>query len=841
MRVSLKWLREYTPANAPAEEIARRLTMAGIEVAEIYRYGESWENVYVGQVAELRPHPNADRLQLVTVDYGDGRQLTVVTGARNLQVGDKVPLALVGARLIDTHANPPELRELKPVKLRGIVSEGMVCSEKELGLGEGHEGILILDAEAKVGAPLADELGDVILDLDVTPNRVDALSMIGVAREVSALFDLPLRIPSSEHPSGTRAAADLVDVEIVDPELCPRYTAAVIQGVRVGPSPRWLRDRLTAAGLRPINNIVDVTNYVMLEWGQPLHAFDDDKIHGAKIVVRRAGDDERIDLLDGSERGLTSQNLVIADANRPVGVAGVMGGANSEVAEATTNVLIESATFDRVSVRRTARLLRIASDAAYRFERGLPRELPPIALDRAVQLMLDVGGGTAARGIVDEYPVPAERPVIPLTTAEVKRLLGVEVSQPELAALLRRVGCTVEATDGRLEVVPPILRVDLNLPADLVEEVARLIGYDEIPATLPARSPPEPAINETWRWKERLAETLVGMGFDEVMTYPLTSREKLGRLLGASGRTAGPNGFMAPTAVAAARIPTTLAEEVAARFAPVDVAPMEVLNPLSRDYEVLRTSTFGSLLEAVRSNLRVADRDVLLFEIGKLYVPRLRDLPEERRVLTIAASAYRSSPTWGARIENDYFFVKGVAENVFERLGVGERVYRPMRDPRFHPARSAAILLHQDGAEDLVVGVLGEVEPEVRARFDLDQPAFLLALDLERLLPRATTARQARPIPRFPPSLRDVSLVVPTEVTSAEIEELIRETGMPLVKSVELFDIYQGPPIPAGKIDLAYHITYQAPDRTLTGEEVDQAQATIVQALVGRLGAELRA
>lgn len=835
MRVSLKWLREYVPVAVSPDELAQRLTMAGLEVAEIYRYGENWENVYVGQIAEMKPHPNADRLQLVRVTYGAGREITVVTGARNLHVGDKVPLALVGARLVDTHVNPPEVRELKPVKLRGVLSEGMVCSEKELGLGEGHEGIMILDPEATVGSPLADELGDVILDLDVTPNRLDALSMIGVAREVSGLFDLPLRLPESPYASGERAIQDLVAVDIHDPDRCPRYTAAVIEGVAVKPSPKWLRDHLAAAGLRPINNVVDVTNFVMLEWGQPLHAFDYDRLRGHRIVVRRAAEGETITLLDGTERPLSGENLVIADAERPVALAGVMGGANSEVSAETRNVLIESANFDRVSVRRTAQALKLATDAAYRFERGLPRELPPIALERAVQMMLEVAGGAAARGIVDNYPLPKERPVIPLTTAEVTRLLGIEISQPELAALLRRVGCAVTPVDGRLDVVPPILRIDLSIPADLVEEVARLIGYDAIPSTLPGGRPPEPTINDEWRWKETIRETLVGMGFFEVATYPLTSRERLSRL-----RISAAVSESTDDANAAEGYATVLADQIRARFAPTDVEPLEIMNPLSRDSEVLRTSTFGSLLDTLRLNLRVTDRDVLLFEIGKLYLPRSGALPDERRILTVTTGEHRSSPTWGARIDNDYFWLKGVAENVLERLGVGRRVFRPIRHPLFHPARSAAILLRDAADGDLLVGVLGEVEPVVRATFDLDQPAYLLALDLERLLPRATRRRQIVPIQRFPPSTRDIALIVPSEVTSEDIEDLVREAGMPLVKAVDLFDIYQGPPIPAGKINLAYHVTYQAPDRTLTGDEVDAVQARIVRSLLDRFGAELR-
>lgn len=838
MRVSLKWLRSYTPVTVPVDELAHRLTMAGVEVAAVYHIGESWTNVYVGEITAIRPHPNADRLRLVTVNWGNGREITVVTGATNLRVGDKVPLALPGAILLDTHLPTPEPRELKPVQIRGVLSEGMVCSARELGLGEDHTGILILDPDAIPGTPLRDELGDVILDLELTPNRVDLLSMTGVAREVAALLAEPLTIPRAEYAEDGPLAATLIDVRIVDPELCPRYAAAVIQGVNVGPSPKWLRERLAAAGLRPINNVVDVTNYVMLEWGQPLHAFDYDKIRGRQIIVRRAGDGETITLLDGSVRMLTAENLVIADTEGAVAIAGVMGGADSEVTSETTNVLIESASFNPVSVRRTSRALRLRTDAAYRFERGLPRQLPVPALRRAVQLMLDVAGGTAAKGIVDVYPLPADLPEIFLSPAEVKRVLGIDLDLPRIAELLERLGCQVTREDGGLNVTPPMQRTDLNIPADLCEEIARLIGYEEIPSTLPIGRQPEPTINEDWRWFDTIRDTLVGLGLNEVVTYSLTSRERLGRLLGPEGRIAGATGFMAPPLVASGYAEVDLADAVTARFAPLDVEPVEVLNPLSAESECLRTTSFATMLETVRNNLRIADRDVAFFEIGRIYVPRINDLPEERRMLTIATGAYRSGASWGEQVGNDFFWLKALAEAVFNRLGIAERVYRPLTHPIFHPVRAAAILI--PGPREQLIGVLGEVNPDVRTAFDISQPAFLLGIDLDVALRLATRVRTILPIPKYPPVVQDLAVVVKSDVPAAAIEKLIRDVGMPLVKSVELFDIYQGPPIPDGYISLGYHITYQAPDRTLTDAEVAQVHHKIEHALIGELGAELR-
>lgn len=838
MKVSLKWLRSYTPASLPVEELAHRLTMAGTEVTEIYNIGDRWNNVYVGEVTKIERHPNADRLLLVTVNWGDDRDITVVTGAPNLQVGDKVPLALAGAMLLDMHQSPPALRELKPTKLRGILSEGMVCSAKELGLGEDHEGILVLDPDAVPGTPLAEELGDVILDLELTPNRVDLLSVIGVAREVSALLEEPLTIPRAEYAESGPLVGSLVDVRIVDPALCPRYTAAVIRGVTIGQSPKWLRERLTAVGLRPINNVVDVTNYVMLEWGQPLHAFDYDKIRGKQIIVRRAGDGESLTMIDGSRRLLCSENLVIADAEGAMAIAGVMGGADSEVSSTTTNVLIESASFDPVSIRRTSRDLKLRTDAAYRFERGLPRQLPLPALRRAVELMLEVAGGTAAIGLVDAYPLPSEQPEIFFDQAEVRRILGIDLPITRIAELLERAGCHVTREDGGLNVIPPVQRTDLNLPADLCEEVGRLVGYDEIPSTLPIGRAPEPTINEDWRWRDTLRTGLAGLGLSEVVTYSLTSRARLGRLMGREGRLAGASAFMAPPDVASGYGSYELAHEVTARFAPLDVEPVALLNPLSADSECLRTAAFGSLLETLRNNLRVTDVNAGLFEIGRVYIPRVNALPEEREMLTVACGPDRSGSTWGGRLPNDFFWLKGIAEATLDRLGIAERAYKPLTHPIFHPARSAAIIVPEP--DERLIGVLGEVEPDVRSAFDIDQPAFLFALDLEAALPLATRARPVTQVPRFPPVVQDLAVIVESGITSAEIEALARDVGMPLVKSITLFDVYQGPPIPAGQISLGYHITYQAVDRTLTDAEVAAVHGKIEQALVAELGAELR-
>ncbi|MBI3969593.1 MAG: phenylalanine--tRNA ligase subunit beta, partial [Chloroflexi bacterium] len=492
MDVSLKWLKDYVDLTAPADELAHRLTMAGVEVEEIERIGAAWEKVFVGKVVALRPHPNADNLQLVDVDYGEERRATVVTGAKNLEVGNVVPLAQLGARLANYRKPGNPIEELKPRDLRGIVSQGMVCSAVELGLGEESDGIMHLDPSARIGAPLAEELGDVIFHLKVTPNRSDCLAMLGVAREIAAITGRQSRQPDVAVAEPGAPAADAVTVQIGDPELCPRYIAKIIRGVKIGPSPKWLQDRLVAGGMRPINNVVDVTNYVMLELGQPLHAFDYDKIGGRQIVVRRARPGERLTTLDGVDRELTPEMLVIADAAIPVALAGVMGGADSEVSDTTTTVLLESASFHPVSIRRAARELRLPSEASRRFERTVPTENALPAARRAAQLIAELSGGAVAAGEVDAYPRPVERRRARLELAEIRRLLGVDFAPAEVERILGALGFTLRRDGDAYDVEVPPYRVDVSRPADLVEELVRIRGYDVIPETLPTGAMPEP-------------------------------------------------------------------------------------------------------------------------------------------------------------------------------------------------------------------------------------------------------------------------------------------------------------------------------------------------------------
>ncbi len=896
MRVSLNWLKDYVDILIPPDDLARRLTMAGVEVGVMDRLGADWDRdkVFVAQVTALRPHPNADRLQIVDVDYAHG-QTTVVAGAFNMRVGDKVPLALAGASVFDpyTDERPRPRVTIKRTRLRGVESNGMVCSERELGLGEDHEGILILPADAPVGTPLADYLGDVVFGLEIK-GRWDCLGMLNVAQEVAALqrvqlgANVSVRRPSPGYPTAGPHVDDLVTIEIEDPDLCARYTGLVVRGIQIGPSPRWMQERLIAAGMRPISNVVDVTNYVLLEYNQPIHAFDYDKLRDRQgrtpaeggrpvIIVRRARPGETIVSLDGVPRDLTPEMLVIADGVGPVAIAGVMGGLESEVTDATTNVLIESANFNPVSIRRTARALRIPSEAQRRFEKGLPPEQTVAAAQRVAALIRDLAGGEIAPGVADCYPVKPTRAPIPITPAEARRLLGMTFSAQAMTRIFRALEFQVEeqpnppapfpgreggerpSSDRRgaggevtLLVMPRYQRTDVTLPADLVEEVARLAGYDKVPSTMLRGAPPPHEVIPALHWEEVARDVLTGAGFDEVITYSLTNRRALLKLL--------PDEIAAR--VAAGEQPRELqpgpedqadAALVAVHRAlvPLTVPPVRVANPLSAEMDSLRTTAMISLLETLAANLKNLDKDVCIFEVGRIYLPREGDLPLERRVLTAAMGQWRTGRTWGSREEQDFFDLKGAVEALLARMGIRDVTWRPAVHPTFHPGRTAIIEVAgpaakgdrtlQKETDGLPVGILGEVQHEVRAHFDIHERCCLASLDLDQLVALATEARAYRPVSRFPPVVQDIAIVVDEGVPAAGAEAAIRQAGRGLVVAVELFDRYQGPQIAPGKVSLAYHITYQAPDRTLTDDEVARVHARIVQRLAKDLGADLRA
>ncbi len=816
MKVSLKWLGEYVDITLSALELGNKLTIAGLELSAVESVGQAWDNVVVGEVTDLTPHPHADRLTLATVDLGGGG-FTVVCGAPNIRVGQRVPFARVGARLIDGRTG--QTVSLKPARIRGVVSEGMVCSEKELGISDDHESILVLPLDAPVGAPLGDYLGDTILDFDITPNRPDCLSVIGIAREVAALTGAPLRPPSVGYQESEQRIDSLVSVSVSAPDLCPRYCATLILGVKVGSSPGWLQQRLNSYGMRPVNSVVDVTNYVMLEYGQPLHAFDYHRLKGRQVVVRRAAPAETITTLDGTERRLDPDMLVIADEEEAIAVAGIMGSGASEVTEATEAVLLESANFNQVAIRRGCERLQLRSEASVRFEKGLSSELPPEPLRRATQLLLEVAGGAAAGGVVDVYPGKREYEPVVLPVREVARLSGLEVDVDEMLKMLRSLGFECREVDrgSRIAVSVPYWRSDIRCAPDLVEEIVRIIGYERIPVTRLSSALPRQQLRSSpaslrSSLRRGLRDALVGLGFQEILTYPLVSLERLQKL---SPRME------------------------------LETPPLKVANPMTREQEYLRTGLRAGVLATLAHNQKFESAGIRVFEIGKVFNPRQpatdevkrphndERLPREDEMLCAALGGPRSGLSWHAGQEMlDFFDAKGVVENVLNGWGINVG-FRVSDDETLFPGRGAEILVDDDR-----IGIVGEIHPKVAQAFDLSDTVFIMELDLERLLPRMSRTRRYRPIPRFPGVSRDIALVVDEQVSYHTMESIIR--AFPLVTKVTLFDLYRGEQVPAGKKSFAIRIIYQSLSHTLTDDEVDNVEQQMLDILHQETGATLR-
>jgi phenylalanyl-tRNA synthetase beta chain len=848
MKIPLSWLRDYVDLTPAPAQLIERLTLAGLEVAstrvlglpvpERVRVkaedrGPVWDRdkIVIAEILGVEKHPNADRLKLPTVTWGEGKVKQLVTGAPNINFGDKgqkVVLALQGSVLFDGHAEERKLAELKPTKIRGVPSDAMVCSLLELGVSdrkEDHEGIIFLEDDAPVGMPLVDFMGDIILEVDVLPNMARCLSMLGVAREVAALTDQNLKYP----PRGVQTTGPSVDgkvaVEIVDPKLSARYAALVIENVTIKPSPGWMQRRLLYAGMRPINTIVDVTNYVMLEWGQPLHAFDHDllvKRAGGKkptIIVRPAKAGEVLVTLDGQKRELSPENLVIADTAGAIALAGVMGGLETEVTAQTKNILLESASFDFVSIRRTMKQFNLPSEASVRFSKGIHPETVKPAGERAAELMRQHAGGTVCRGLVDCYPAPVPAQVIELRLPQVSRVLGMDFPQAEATRILRALEFQVEAAGpDTLRAVAPPHRLDIQAgQADLIEELVRIHGYDRLPATLLADQLPRQRTNVPLVFEERLRDLLVGCGLQEVMTYALTVAEKEAAVLdrGMGGANAdGP-------------------------------APYVTLkNPISTDRVVMRQSLLAGVLEVAAANLRHAP-GACLFEIGAVYVPAQgRPLPDEPRRLAVVMTGVRAPESWSdgsvaapQRRDLDFFDLKAVLEAVVADLHFEEVRYEPAGDiAHLHPGKAALI-----SAGSMRLGRFGELHPGAAEAYGLGGRRVLVAeLDVDALQESQPPRYQYAPVPRFPAALRDIAVVVADDIANERVVREIRAAGGELLRGVRLFDLYRGDSIPAGTKSLAYALTYLAEDRTLTDKEVDKAHKRIEDRLKHVLKAQIR-
>ncbi len=813
MRVPLRWLEEFVDPGMSPAELAHKLTMAGLEAEKIEVIGDLWDNVYVGHVDAVERHPDADRLVLATVSAGE-HELTVVTGAPNIAAGQKVALALAGARLYDGHVEGQVLKTLKPGTIRGVRSEGMVCSEKELGISDEHEGIMVLEEDAPVGAPLKDYLGDVVIEFEITPNLVHAFSILGIAREVSALTDRPLRLPDAPNLRAAPAApGGFVTVEA--PDLCPRYSATVIEGLTVGPSPAWMQRRLAAAGLRPINNVVDVTNYVMLEWGQPTHAFDRDKLAGGRIVVRRARPGEELETLDHQQRTLSEDMLVIADADKAVGLAGVIGGFDSEVTDDTTAIVVESANFEMKGIRATARALRVRTDASARYERGIDPNLALDAAGRVVRLLLDTCPGSRIAAVQDVYPDPLLPHDLAMPFAEIERLLGAAYEPDRVLDVLARLGFAPDLEDdGTLRVVIPTWRGDVTRSADVVEEVARSIGYDTLPETLPRGETTPVRRDPLHRLGREVGSTLVGAGCFETVTYVAVGEAHLAPFAGEAEI-----GFLH-------------------RVAPE--AALRLRNPLHGDRPILRPALVPSLLEVAAANVR-HEPGVRLFEVARAYLPTGGELPDERTVVGIVMAGRRDPIDRFSGGESgeamDFFDLKGAVEAALSRAGVEARI-APVASPipGLHPGRTAEVL-----AGERRIGLLGELRPDVAAAAEIEAPRVAVAeLDLDAMLELANPVSGVK-VPRFLPVQQDFAVVVGEETTAGAVETALLGGAGPLATGIALFDVYRGPQVGEGRKSLAFRVTFTAPDRALTDAELTKVRDRIGKVLKQRVQGELRA
>lgn len=800
MLVSLRWLRDYVDIDLGAKELADRLTMAGLEVDSVQEVGPGFSGVVVAKVLSVRPHPNADKLSLCEVSTGE-KTVPVVCGAPNVRAGMTSAFARVGAVI-------PGGYTIKSTKLRGETSEGMLCSEEELGIGEDAGGIMDLQGDLKPGEDLASALGlnDTVFDIGITPNRPDCLSMVGIAREVAAITGREFRYPEIKFEENDQDIASLTSVEILDPDLCPRYTARMIRNVKIGPSPAWMRMRLEAVGLRAINNVVDITNFVMMELGQPLHAFDFRYLEEGRIVVRRAEEGEEFVSLDGKTRKLAGDTLMICDGAKPVAVAGVMGGLNSEVKDDTQTVLLESAYFNPSSIRRTSKRLGMGTDAAYRFERGIDPEGVLRALDRAAQLMAELAGGVVAKGRIDQYPLKIKSAEnIELRPERVKAVLGASVAEAEIVRILKLLGMAVTEEGQAFRVTPPTYRVDISMETDLIEEIARLHGYDRIPETLPEVKV-QPQKDPRHQALSRSKEILTSCGYTEVVNYSFT---------------------------------TPLAADVLG-FEERDERRkfIRIINPLTKDQSVMRTTLIYGLLENLRKNLNVGNTDLRIFEKGRIFIAQDDGcLPSEKDKICGLMSGSRFAGLWNPKGESvDFYDIKGSIEKLLEGLRIEEISYVAFAgEPFLHPGRACRIV--RRGQQ---IGYLGEVHPDVLSRMDIKVKALVFELDFDELVSGLQGKVVFKDIPRFPPSYRDASFLVERSLEAEQILNLAKGEHQELLEKIEIFDVYMGKNIPEDTKSIALRFTYRSSEKTLTDDDVNRAHTRLVKIIADATGAKIR-
>ncbi len=807
MNTSLSWIKAYVPdLDCTDQEYRDAMTLTGTKVEGFERKDKNLEKIIVGQIRSIAPHPDADKLIVCQVDIG-AETIQIVTGAHNVKEGDKVPVVLDGGRVAGGHDGGPLPEEgirIKAGKLRGVESNGMMCSIEELGSDRNmypdapEEGIYILGADAQIGADAVELLGlhDTVFEYEITSNRVDCYSVLGVAREAAATFRKPFNPPEVREVGNSEDVRDYVSVEVQDPDLCTRYCARVCKNIKLGPSPEWMQRRLAASGIRPINNLVDITNYVMEEYGQPMHAFDLDTVAGHKIIVRRAKDGEEFQTLDGQMRKLDGEVLMICDAEKEIGIAGIMGGENSKITDQVQTVLFEAAVFNGANIRKSAKRLGLRTDASGKFEKGLEVRNAEEAINHACQLIQELGCGEVVGGMVDvKEPVPELRE-LPFEPDRYNKLLGTDVSTEEMLEIFRRLDIKIVEENGRMKLVLPAFRQDLIGMADIAEEVARFYGYDRIPTTLPSGESTNGKLSFKLRIEQKARDIAEYCGFSQGMCYSFESPRVFDKLL--------------------------LPQEDQLR------QTVTISNPLGEDFSIMRTISLNGMLNSLAANYNRRNKNVKLYELGNIYLPKalpVTELPDERMQFTL-----------GFYGDGDFFTMKGVIEEFLESIGMRDRKeYDPgAGKPFLHPGRQAVIRYR---GEEL--GFLGEVHPEVCDNYEIGTRVYVAVLDMPAIIPFATFDRKYEGIAKFPAVSRDISMIVPKSVLVGQIEQIIVQRGGKLLESYTLFDIYEGSQIQEGYKSVAYSITFRAKDRTLEEADVSGAMKKILNGLE-QLGIELR-
>ncbi|WP_425061231.1 Phenylalanine--tRNA ligase beta subunit [Sporomusa carbonis] len=808
MRASIKWLKDYVDIETTPEKLADMLTMAGIPVASVEYLGQNISGVVTGKVVEIGPHPDADKLSVCKIDIGT-EVLTIITGATNVRQGNIVPVATVGAKL-------PNGMSIQPTKLRGMMSNGMLCSTEELAIDsklvppEARNGIYILASDTPIGVDIRTALGldDVVLEFELTANRADCFSILGIAREIAVLTGATLKKPMLNlKEAGTEKAASLANIQITEPSLCSRFAARILKDIKVGPSPAWMQHRIQAAGMRPINNIVDVTNFVMLELGQPMHAYDYNLLARHSLVVRKANPGEKLTTLDGVKRELEPDMLVIADAVQAVGIAGVMGGLATEVTANTQNVLLEAAAFRGASIRRTSRALGLRSEASGRFERGVDTANVIRALDRAAKLLEDMGACQVCPGIVDVYPDVQLPKQVSFTPGQINSYLGTDIPVSTMTEILKRLEFDVDSSADKITVTVPTWRGDVTLPADISEEIARIYGYDNVPSTTPTGNMSQGKQSYTQTIIDKIKLILTGCGFSEVISFSFSHPDVLDKL--------------------------NIAADSALR------RTIEVLNPITDDFPVLRTTLLGGIMDTIVRNLSRKNEDIRIYEIGAVYLPEklpLEDLPQEPLMLCGAIVGKRHAPAWNQmRDMVDFYDAKGSIEAILEGIGITGYTVEPGVNTSLHPGKTAVI--KKDGN---LLGTVGEVHPQVLDAYEINRKVYLFELNLQHLVKYAAIKPAYQVLPKFPAIARDLAVVLSDNIPAGDVMQAIVTSAGPLLEDVQLFDVYTGQQVPTGSRSLAFSLVFRASDRTLTDVEIDEHYKNIITYLEKAFSAKLR-